>query len=216
MTDFRILLSVFVLTIFAACGVTQPVRPIEVGSTEITASLGGPIIPVGDIAFPVPYLNLGAQYGYHQNFTLFGNAHITALLFKDIGFDGGAAARIVSEEGLRPDVTVNGRAYFFWDAFRGNSIRVYPAASLTGSYSLNERSLLYFGVDNLVQLSDASVFVSPFAGYSFPISGTMVMQVETKWVAMNHDTRHGIFEGIASIGGNGNMGLYIGFQYGLK
>jgi len=216
MTNFRILLVVFTLTLFAACGVTQPIRPIEAGKTEITASLGGPIIPVGDIAFPVPYLNLGAQYGIRQRLTLFGNTHITALLFKDVGFDGGAAMRIVSEEGLRPDVTVNGRAYFFWDAFRGNSIRVYPAASVTASYSMNTQSLLYFGVDNFLQLSDASIFVSPYVGYSFPISDNAMMQLESKLVALNHDTRHGVFEGVASVAGRGNVGLYVGVQYSLE
>lgn len=198
------------------CGITQPVRPIEEGTTEIISSLGGPIIPVGGISFPVPYLNVGVMHGYKTNLTLYGNGHITAFLFKDVGLDGGFSTRILPEKGMRPEVTLNGRAYFFWDAFRGNSTRLYPTGTLTASYLVGEHSLIYFGADNLYQFTTSDVFISPFIGHSFPVGEWMVLQIESKWIAMNHDTRHGIFEGVASIGGKGNIGLFFGIQYSLK
>lgn len=198
------------------CGITQPIRPIEEGTTEIITSLGGPIIPVGGISFPVPYLNVGVMHGYKPNLTFYGNAHITALLFKDVGFDAGFSTGILPEQGILPEITLNGRAYFFWDAFRGNSTRLYPVGTLTASYLVGEHSLIYFGADNLYQFTTSDIFVSPFIGYSFPIGEMTEMQIESKWIAMNHDTRHGIFEGVASIGGKGNIGLFFGLQYGLK
>lgn len=204
---------VFLLT---GCGVTQPVRPIEEGTTHVIASFGGPLIPFAGVAIPVPYLNVGALYGYQPNLTVFGNAHITALLFKDVGIDAGFASRILPEKGIRPEITFNGRAYFFWDAFRGNTTKFYPAGTISASYAINERSLFYFGADNLYQMSTSDLFVSPFIGYGFPIGESTILQIETKWAAMNHDTRHGIFEGMASISGKGNVGLYVGFQYEMK
>lgn len=207
---------VIIISSFIGCGVTQPIRPIEEASTEIIASLGGPIIPFGGIAIPVPYLNLGAMYGYSSDLTIYGNVHLTALLFKDVGLDGGFSTRLFPEEGMIPEITLNGRAYFFWDAFRGNTTRLYPTATVTGSYLTGEHSLFYFGVDNLVQFTTSDLFISPFIGYRFPVSTAMQLQIESKWMAMNRDTRHGVFEGAGSIGGNGNVGLFFGLQYSLR
>ncbi len=205
------------ISLFALnCGITQPIRPIEESTTEIISSIGGPIIPVGSISFPVPYLNVGVMHGYKPNLTVFGNAHVTALLFKDVGFDAGFSTRMVTEKGIRPEITLNGRAYFFWDAFRGNSTRLYPTGTLTASYLLGAQSLFYVGADNLFQFTTSDIFVSPFIGYSFPIEEMMMMQIESKWIAMNKDTRHGIFEGVASINGKGNIGLFFGLQYSVK
>ncbi|MFZ4619563.1 MAG: hypothetical protein ACOYNS_03315 [Bacteroidota bacterium] len=212
----RITIIALLFSLFVGCGVTQPVRPIEEGKSEIIASFGGPIIPVGSIAFPVPYLNVGMLYGVQQNLTVYGNAHVTALLFKDIGVDGGFCARLLPEKGIRPEITVNGRAYIFSDAFRGNTTRFFPMATLTGSYSVGERSLIYFGADNLYQFSSREWFVSSFVGYSFPVGSSVLLQCETKWMAMNKDTRHGVFEGLAAVGGKGNIGLFIGLQAELQ
>ena len=204
------------ITLFTGCGITQPIRPIEEGTTEIVTSFGGPIIPVGSIAFPVPYLNVGALYGYNKNLTVFGNYHVTALLFKDIGFDAGFSTRLLPEKGIRPEITFNGRGYFFWDAFRGKTTRLYPMGTLTASYRVDEQSLFYFGTDNLYQMTTSDLFVSSFIGYSFPVGETIVMQFESKWIGMNRDTQHGIFEGVTSVAGNGNVGLFFGLQYSLK
>ncbi len=207
------ILSITFLPLITGCGITQPVRPLEEGATEAIASFGGPVVPVGGISFPIPYLNLGVMHGYTSDLTLYGNAHVTALLFKDVGLDGGAAVRIFGEEKFRPELTFNGRIYFFWDAFRGNTSRLYPMGTLTASYSTGERSLFYFGVDNLYQFQPSGLFVSPFIGYQFPVSNVMQLQIESKWMAMNQDTRHGVFEGGGSIGGKGNIGVFVGLQY---
>jgi hypothetical protein len=216
LTKFFTLFILLSLSIIIGCGITQPIRPIEQGATEVIASLGGPIIPLAGIAIPVPYLNIGAMHGVNPNLTFFGNAHITALLFKDVGVDGGISSQLLPEKGIRPAITLNLRAYFFWDAFRGKTIRLFPTGTLTGSYLVGEHSLLYFGADNLYQLTPSNLFVSPFIGYSFPVSNVTSLQIESKWMAMNHDTRHGVFEGAGSINGKGNIGLFFGLQYNLK
>lgn len=195
------------------CGVTQPVRTIPAKTTQLSGSFGGGIIPFGGIAIPVPYLTAGALHGYSDDLTLFGSAHITAMLFKNAGLDAGAAFRAVKANGAVPEVTVTGKGYLFWDAGRGNTTRFYPSLTVTGSYDIAERSLLYAGMEGLYQPSDADLFTAPFVGYSFPLRQEMIMLLEVKWLAANKDMRHGIFEGAASVSGNGNLGVYCGVQW---
>ncbi|MEW5800342.1 MAG: hypothetical protein AB1728_15185 [Bacteroidota bacterium] len=206
----------FVFFFYTGCGVTQPVRTIEEGTTEIISSFGGPVIPLDGLAIPTPYLNIGALYGFSNDLTLFGNAHVTALLFKDIGIDGGAAMTLVKETGWYPEVVLNGRLYFFWDFIRSNNKRIFPMATLTASYATGSRSLFYFGIDNVYQVHEPNVFVSPLLGYQFPMSAKMVSQIEIKWLASNKETRHGVFEGVTSIAGRGGIGIFFGVQYSLK
>lgn len=195
------------------CGVTQPVRTVPEGTTQLTGSFGGAVIPFAGIAIPVPYLTTGALYGYSNDLTVFGSAHLTAILFKNAGLDLGASYRAVKEQSLVPELTVTGKGYFFWDAVRGSTKRLYPSMTVTASYSAAERSLLYFGAEGLYQQSNSELFIAPFAGYSFAVHPSMIMLVETKWLAANKDTRHGIFEGAGSIGGRGNIGIYCGVQW---
>jgi hypothetical protein len=209
---------IIIAVVLIGCGVTQPVRPIEAGTTELTASLGGPIAPVSGIAIPLPYLNSGILYGYSNDLTWFGNAHLTALLFKNIAFDGGFMLRFVKEDHWIPDVSARAQCLFFWNAFRTSDVmRFYPVTNITMSYKIGERSLAYFGSDVLFQLhnNQHEEFVSPFFGYQFPFSDKLQGQVECKWMAVNKNTRHGIFEGAASINGRGNAGLFFGLSYQL-
>jgi len=68
------------------CGVTQPVRVLEEGQTQLTASLGGPFVTVKSTTFPVPYATLGVMHGVSERITLVGNLHATAALFRDGAF----------------------------------------------------------------------------------------------------------------------------------
>jgi hypothetical protein len=211
----------FVLMLFAAstligCGVTQPVRTIDEGRTDLIVSFGGPIIPFDGFAIPAPYINTGIVYGMTDDLALYGNGHITAALFKDIGLDGGAVVLLLREEGMQPELTLNGRLYFFWDVGRANNARVFPMGSLIASYAIGDRSLFYFGMDNLYQVHQPELFIAPLVGYQFPLSNTVDSQIEFKWLAANKDTRHGVFEGATSIAGNGGAGLFLGFQYRLE
>jgi len=196
------------------CGATQPVRTLEEGKTEILSSLGGPIIPLEGFAIPSPYLNLGVAFGYSNNVTLYTNTHLTALLFKDIGLDGGAAVRLTTQEHVIPEITLNSRMYFFWDVVRSNNKRLFPMVTVVGSYGTGNRSLVYFGVDHLLQLHQPDLFLSPLFGYQFPLSEPMSAQVEMKWLASNKNTRHGIFEGTTF--GAGGIGIFFGASYKIQ
>lgn len=202
--------------IFFGCGVTQPVRTIDEGKADMIVSFGGPIIPLDGLAIPVPYLSTGFVYGATDDLSVYGNAHVTAALFKDVGLDGGAVITVMREKGVQPELTLNSRIYFFWDVGRANNARIFPMGSLIASYATGDLSLFYFGMDNLYQIHQPELFIAPLVGYKFPLTNTIDSQVEFKWLAANKDTRHGVFEGVTSIGGNGGAGLFFGFQYRLK
>lgn len=218
MTDDKLRIAIFIISLlaFIGCGVTQPVRTIPEHATESLVSFGGPVIPMDGFAIPAPYLNLGIAHGVTNDVTVIGTMHLTALLFKNIGLDAGAAATLVRENEGVPHITAIGRMYLFWDVIRSNNPRLFPMVSLIGSFSTGDRSLFYFGADNLYQIHAPDYIIAPLAGYQFPISGKTVMQIETKWLAANKDTRHGVFEGTTSIGGNGGAGIFIGVQHQWK
>ena len=198
------------------CGATQPVRVLDDGATKVSASLGGPFIPLGNTVVPIPYLTAGVQHGYTGSTTLTANAHLLTALFGDIGIDVGAARRILQEDELVPEVTAKAQMYFFDDVRRGNNPRFFPMLTVNASYRAGSSTLVYFGADNFFQFSTPSYFISPFVGTQFPLSRSVEMQVESKWMAANVNTAHGVFEGEGSVGGNGNIGLFVGFNYSLN
>jgi hypothetical protein len=208
-----VLLCAYLSLCFFHCGITQPVRVLNEGVTKASASLGGPLIPLGKATIPVPYLTAGVQHGYSSSLTLTGNVHLLTALLGDVGGDAGAAQRFVSENGWVPELTAKAQLYFFYDVKRGNNPRLFPFLSLNASYLLGESTLLYFGADNLFQFVRPAYFLSPFAGSQFPLSHRIDMQFELKWMAANGNTEHGIMEGHNSINGRGNVGTFLGFHY---
>jgi hypothetical protein len=198
---------------FLDCGVTQPVRVLSEGATKASTSLGGPLIPLGKSTIPVPYLTVGVQHGYSSSLTLAGNVHLLTALLGDIGADAGVARRFVGQDEWVPELTAKAQFYFFYDVKRGNNPRLFPLLTANASYLIGESTLLYFGADNLFQFADPAYFLSPFAGIQFPLSRRVEMQVESKWMAANANTEHGVMEGHNSINGRGNIGTFLGFHY---
>ena len=199
----------------AGCGVTQPVRVLDDGKNAVTASLGGPIIPAAGIAFPVPYLNAGIASGITPDITAAATLHVTALLFNDIGFDAGAAARVVREHGPVPEVTIKLQGMFFTTLNPISGSLFLAHASINASYLLRASTLVYVGTEHTVQFSGTEYFFTPFLGMQFPLGSVIDAQVEAKWLAANRFTGHGAFEGAGSLIDHGYAGLYFGLLYYL-
>lgn len=197
------------LTVVTGCGVTQPVRVAEEGTTHVLASLGGPLIPYAGMTIPVPYLNAGLLYGAGADVSYTGNLHLTMLLFGNLGVDAGYVRRLTQERGWIPELTAKGQLYFFSDLEDIRATRVFPLVTVNASYCIGS-TLVYFGTDHLVQVHLPAYFLSPFVGIEVPLSERWRVQGEAKWMAANVNTAHGIFEGHGSIGGYGNIGTFIG------
>lgn len=162
----------------------------------------------------MPYLTVGAIHGYKENVTLVANAHLLSAALGDIGLDAGAATRLVKQDNVIPEVTAKALLYFFDNLSRGpNQPRLFPMISFNASYTIGESSLAYVGFDNIFQLSSPGLIISPFIGTEFYISNKFSGQIEAKWYAANVNSAHGIYEGYASVGGNGNIGLLFGLVY---
>ena len=204
----------FAAIFWIGCGSTQPVRVLEEGKTKAAISFGGPIIQFGSAPIPVPYLTIGAMHGYSDDLTLAANAHLLSAALGDIGFDAGAALRLLKQDGAVPELTGKAQIYLFDNIAHGpNTPRFFPMISLNGSYLIGESSLFYAGIDNLFQLSKPAYMLSPFIGTEFYISRRISGQIETKWMAANINSSHGILEGYASLGGSGNIGIFLGLVY---
>jgi hypothetical protein len=202
--------------LFSSCSVTQPVRVINEGTTKAAVSIGGPFVPFGGLVMPIPYVNAGLIHGYTKNVTLTANLHATMAMLKNAAIDVGGATRLVHQDGWTPEVTARGQIYLFSDLQMIKNVRVFPIVSVNASRLVGESSLLYVGVDQLIQFDKPNYFISPFAGTQFPLSERWSMQIELKWMASNINSEHGILRGTGAIGGHGDIALFFGFTYGLS
>jgi hypothetical protein len=205
-----------IVVALSSCGVTQPVRVIDQGTTQAAVSLGGPLIPYSGMTVPTPYLNLGLIHGYRENLTLTANIHATMAVFKNAAFDVGAATRLARESNGWPELTAKGQLYVFSDLERIDALRIFPMVSVNASYLLGHSTLLYAGADQLLQFNKPQYFVAPFAGTQLSLSDRSALQIELKWMAANVNSAHGIFRGTGSIGDHGDIGIFFGFNYGLS
>jgi hypothetical protein len=205
----------FLALLVASCGVTSPVRVLDEGQSAVSLSLGGPLVSLGGVVFPVPYLNAGYAYGVTDTWTTQANLHVTSLLFNDLGLDAGAAARLVRERGLVPEVTVKLQGLFFTTFSPGAHSLFLANANVNASYAIGKRTFVYAGAEQTYQFSPSSYFISPLAGIQLPLSSVIDLQIESKWMAANRFTGHGLLEGFGSIGDAGSIGLFFGVQYAL-
>jgi hypothetical protein len=225
----RALCVLFALGGCLACSVIQPVRVLPEGTTQVTGSLGGPWLPNSSPAIIAPYLNVGAMHGVSDDVTLTGALHATMLPFGVLGLDLGAATRLVKQDGAIPEITAKAQIYGFYDFTPGatanrpatpdgatdaGAVRIYPYVSLNGSYEITKSLLAYLAVENVFQFAiEPRFLITPTVGLQYAFSPTFSLQGEWKWMAANTDTRFGIFQGQSAIGGNGNWGVFLGFNW---
>jgi hypothetical protein len=197
----------------AGCSVTQPVRVLDAGEVRLAGSIGGPIVPSTMPTVVVPYGTVGGMYGVSRDVTVTGNVHVVLGGLKTFGVDGGAAVRLIPQDGLVPELTAKGEVLVMTD-FSPGSFRLFPFCSVNGSYVLGESLIGYAGVESMFQFTGVDhYFVGPFAGVQVGLSRRVALQVETKWMAANIDTRNGVFEGQSSFRGMGSAALFLGVTY---
>lgn len=210
------LLPMLLVTILlSGCSSVQPVRVLDKGANVITASLGGALVPGSSPTGIIPYLTSGYAYGISDDVTLHGRAHLTVAAFGVAGVDVGASMRAMSQDGALPEITVSGQLIGFASIARSAPARLYPNLTANASWSVGQRSLAYAGTHATVQLDPMRTLMSPFAGYQFPVSDAVRLQIEAIWQASNVNTRNGVFEGESSIGGSGSFGIYFGGMIAL-
>ena len=205
--------ALFMVVLAAGCSVTQPVRVLDAGEIRLAGSVGGPIVPSSVPTVVVPYGTVGGMFGVSRDVTVTGNLHVVLAGLKTFGVDGGAAVRLIPQEGFVPEVTGKGQVLLM-TSFAPNSFRVFPYCSINGSYLLGESLTGYAGVESMFQFTgEDHFFIGPFAGVNIGLSRRVALQAETKWMAANINTRNGVFEGQSSFRGMGSAALFLGVTY---
>jgi hypothetical protein len=201
--------------LLTGCGLSQPVRVLQSGTTAITASLGGPIVPSSSPTGVVPYLTAGAMHGVNEHVTVHGNLHLLAAAFAVAGIDVGASARALRQDGVLPELTVAARLLTYIEPQHLDAARFFPTLSLNGSWRVSEPLLYYIGAHNTFQQATPQYLLSPFTGVQYDIDPTWSLQAELIWQAANVNTEAGIFEGESTIGTTGSLGMFIGMVFHL-
>ncbi len=194
-----------------ACSATHVVRPLPKGSSAVTASFGGPVLPSSVPTGVIPYLTLGLQRGVTDDLTVGGALHATMLAFGVVGGEVNASQRVRRGDGVIPELVGRGGAY----ALAGSGgARVFPYLGGVASWSAGPRTLLYAGGDAVLQTARPRVLAVPLVGIQRRVSDRTALQLDAKWMAANVDTRNGVFSGESAIGGRGAMALQMGVVVG--
>jgi hypothetical protein len=194
----------------AGCSATAIVRPLPVGTSAWTASLGGPYVPNSVPTLVVPYATIGWQRGITNDLTVGGAVHATMAAFGVAGVDVAATRRLVAQDGARPELVGTLRGTLFSDG-SGSGTRFYPSLGVVGSWAAGPRTLWYAGADATAQTgATPGVLVAPLAGVQRRFGANTAFQLELKWMAANVDSRRGVFEGESSIGGRGAVAVQLG------
>lgn len=202
-------------SLIVGCGAGQPIRVLELGATQLTASLGGPVVPSSSPSKLIPYATVGIMHGVTPEVTVHANLHALMAVFGTLGVDIGASSRIVRQNKALPELTIGLRGIVFTDFTSIANTRLYPDAALTASWEIEPRWLVYAGSHVTMQFTDAQLFISPMVGTQVPISNPLALQIEFIWQAANAVTRSGLLRGESSLNGHGSLGIFIGGSYAL-
>lgn len=188
--------------------------PLAKGTTEVSASLGGPAVIFGGAPVPIPVSTVGVAHGISDVATVRGALHPTAAAFGIAGLDAGLVLHPF--EGHRALLTVGLDAYAFangadtvfladpWIATRRPLTRWF---SLAGGAHVPIRYLT-----SSAELRDATpvmptVFVQP--GF---LIGRFELDLEMRWYALASNGSV-LAPDWLSPGGVGALGLLLGGAY---
>jgi hypothetical protein len=203
----------FVLALVLAltgCGTTLT-APLARGTTEVSASLGGPMVALGGAPIPVPLSTVGLAHGVSDTVTVRGALHPTAAAFGVAGLDLGLVVHPIATR--RGALTLGLDAYGF-----GNGADAVLLADpwIATRWRLAKWFALAGGVHVPIRYATSSptlrdttpvaptVFVQP----AFVV-GRFELDVELRWYALA--SNGGILApSWVSPGGVGTLGLVFG------
>jgi len=198
----------------AGCGTLPSVRPIGKGKESITLSTGGPVTVIYDITMPVPYAVLRYRRGLTEDRDFHAGIHPTMLLFGNLGIDAGLTKHVMHQAGWKPSLCLEGSIYGFYHAHEFSSIRAYPEFSVVGSYRRGGGGqILYFGIQNMMQLSRPYLVSAPLVGLELPFGSRFVLNSEAKWYGpVEQSDRRSVDYSYRPLG-QGAIGFVFGGSY---
>jgi len=90
-----------------SCTPTRYVQPLEAGEWAVQGTFGGPLMKNFGPPIPVPFTTAGVGYGLREGTTVYGNLHLTSVLFGTAQVDAGVLQGILEPDGWRPGVSTS-------------------------------------------------------------------------------------------------------------
>ena len=219
---FTIFLSAVLLV---SCGPTRFVEPLEKDKLAVGVSLGGPVIDYAGAPIPVPLTQLEVGYGLHEDLTLHGGIHTTALFFGNAQIDVGVTYLTPKLKAKwMPSISVAPSVNFIFD-FDDKKAKLWPILDINAYYNYGKRkNYFYFGINNYFDFAGVEtqgrnryVLLSPQIGHTFKgKERSWELFTEIKLIApyLNSAAPFVPYTGI--LGENGGTGFYFGFRKVLK
>lgn len=199
------------------CGTARSVRPVGEGNGVVDLSVGGPLLSLFDMTFPMPLAYAGYTHGLTDRVDVFGRLHLFPISMGLAGVELGGAYQLFGQSGWIPALSINGAVLAVGGA---TGLWAVPNATLVGSWELAERVLLYVGTTHGVswgeQLDGTNAFDAhwaPFVGATFtPKDWRLSFTGELRWFAPTepNDFMTVDWRGIAS---QGALGPHFGVSY---
>lgn len=212
------ILPLITATLLAAmsCNTTRVVKPIEKGTLQVGANLGGPLITMGSLPIFMPLSSVHAAYGLKEKTTAFASLHTTALLFGVYQTDLGITQQVLQQKGMIPGISVSPIANMMIDQWKG-IFSLYPQLDINAYWNYkNKPHFFYTGLNNWIELrrtrahnQPQDLVVMPAWHLGHQWSGNKYnIQLEMKYIGFTQSNKDIVVDYI-SPGNNGTLGLFF-------
>jgi hypothetical protein len=149
------------------CGTMNLARTLGRGNSEITGSVGGPLLGVGSAVFPVPQARLGVRHGVTDDVDAMGHLALDALGSRALALDVGVVGQMTrTPRGFA--MALSARLHVVVDLDDAVAPRVFPEIGLHLEHPLDTWGSFFFGLGGLGQIEAPRdrpfLFLSPYLG----------------------------------------------------
>lgn len=149
------------------CGTMNLARTLGRGNTEVTGSVGGPLIGVGAAIFPVPQARVGVRHGVTDDVDAMGHLAIDAFGSRVLALDAGVVGQMTrTPRGFA--MALSARLHLVVDLDDAVAPRVFPEVGLHLEHPIDTWGSFFFGLGGLGQIEAPRgrpfLFLSPYVG----------------------------------------------------
>ncbi|MBN1783044.1 hypothetical protein JW948_18055 [bacterium] len=219
---WRLACACCVVLLLCSCAAHHSLHPEGKGNWSGNMSVGGPVIEVFGTRIPVPYLTMGATYGWKDRINLTGDLHLFPLAYQIAGLDAGAAWFLCEQDGCKPVLGLQGRIMMLASLKKDvpERVKLFPIFTPTTAWQV-KRGMLYTGLDTAIPLSSPdydkeapAVLLSPFFGYRWTMKPDLLLYTELKWQCANLPSDK-LAVNYLPVAGHGAMSVLVSVERGF-
>lgn len=213
-----ILIFVFLIggVFLVNCTTSRNVRPLKKKQMKLGFDLGGPMIVLGDVPFPVPFTAVSFSYGVEDDITASGAVYLTDILFGVIHLDAGGTVGILRPKEFIPGLSLSPSITFLIDVWEWVP-KVYPSVDFNVYWNISPRDdIFYIGMGNWFELETTrangdeqpNIWIpSVNIGYTF-VSSKWMFTLEARYMGLNVNNQD-IIINYVSPGSTGAIGAFL-------